>query len=353
MAIGRSNEKGTLLFDCRNLTAVLRFNALLSDDLIEFSRLIVLAPKNITIDDFDIKSDCIKLVVIPMSQDDLSCLKYGPKNIENFLITKIGKIVGKVTLLTSFPRGVLFSVYSKFTQRSSQRVDFILIDDGYSNIRPENYKAKIGIMSFLKRCYVFFMVGLEGWKNHGFFNLSKVSKVFTVYPEVISQFTSTEVLNVSLVFGAYLRSQKSNYNIASGSTLFLGHHAVESGRLTKREYHSLVSKSVAGIVGNESIFLSMHHSESMENKAFYGLQGMHREYSSLPAELLIAGGMVTRIIAPFNSTLLECDRSGSLGSVSQYVGYIIPGSPMLDDRIKDTQAVCERWGIQLTVVAAE
>lgn len=339
-----------LLFDCRNVTATLRFNALCNSYFTDFSRILVLAPETVSITDFDCMLEKLKLITLPMKVDDASCLKYGVRNIEKFISSNIRELNGNITLLTSFPRGLLFSIYTKLSLRSGHKAYFQLIDDGYSNIRPENYEVKTGVWNFLKRCYVLVRFGVTSWENHGFFNLKHFSRIFTVYPEVISQFTKAEVYNVSSIFRSYMESQALNFRIPKGSTLFLSHHAIESMRLTKAEYYSLVSELLKGISDRETVFLSMHHSESSHNSVFYDSLGIQTEYSSFPAELFIAGGMISRIIAPFNSTLLECDRLQTLGAVEDYTGYIIPDSPMIESRIQDTMDVCERRNIELSLV---
>ena len=341
-----------LIFDCRSYSAAYKLKALMAGSHVCYEEVIVIYPRSLnrvmltTI--FD-NGAWFKYRPLPVMADDRSCLRYGYSRLKTALAQSISDAY-QFDIITSFPRGILYTLLTSYKKKIKNCKIFVL-DDGFSNSLSESYIEPDSLFVRTKFFFTRILCFTRDQLTFGFFDLQLVDSIFTVYPEALPKDYSGLIIDPSRYYSKWYPQMLSQASIDSSSILFLGHHAAESGRLKRHHYHDLVKRLVSSWLDQDKkVYFSSHHAESSENKLFYKTIGMSGDFDNEPAELLIATGQFSIIIAPLNTTLIECDKIQILSSVSKYIGYKIPGSYKIDERYCLTKLICKRNDIHFSCV---
>ena len=337
-----------LVFDCRSYVACFKYLALRRSHLHQYEKVLVFFPSNLelsTLADLLKQETRTEFYSLDVRSDDKSCFTFGYRK----LVKKIGKVMDegeKIDLLSSFPNGLLYAAFLDAMPRR-QFGERLVIDDGFSNCLPRSYCRPDSINFRVKRIALGFFLGRTIYNILGFFNLDEVDWFFTIYKESTPEIFKHKVIDVTAAYTRFFVGQSRSYDIESRSVLFLGHHAIQSGRLTQGAYHKMVSDILHKYAGQGRVYYSAHHAEGSENNDFYTSLGMLGDFSLVPSELLIASGRFAEVIGPYNTTLIEADRLNILSSIRRYIGYMVPGSPDIELRKMQTQMVCLKNNILL------
>lgn len=340
-----------LVFDCRSYTAFYRFLSLRSRYFKQYSYVVIVFPECLDqslLANWTCSDKRVIFKQLPVNADDISCLKFGITRLADFF-GELSSDESQVDFLTSFPRGVLYFVVYSLTLNHKD-VKIFCLDDGFANSLATNYERPSHIGKRIKFFLLGMSVDLAIVKFLGYFNLAPVDRFFTVYGEAVPPCFADICVDVSSLYASYYRKISKTFEVCNDSVLLLGHHAVQSKRLSKHQYEKLILKAVHKYLGSNNIFVSSHHAERKENAEFYESLGLRDEMAFLPAEVLVASGCFSVVIAPFNTTLIECAKLGLVAEIKKFVGYVIPGSDLIEERMCQTKSVCERSGISFSVV---
>lgn len=246
---------------------------------------------------------------------------------------KISNISGQIILFTAFNHGVYFSMIKKKLSLSYDSI--YLFDDGSLNIL-QKYNSKKILRAFL---YSFHGLIPEYSKYRLFCN-EKYNNIFTIFsrsilPECVRK---KQIINISkYVNNSYNFLFKNIYKnkVQPNSALLLTHHAVESDRLTLKEYQTLIVDVVKEIRshGVGCIYLSKHHLEKNINTHFYKSLNLIFINEDFPAEILLSSSNIKIMAQPYNSTPLVASSIGLMSNLNTIISYKIKHSPHIESRV--------------------
>lgn len=238
----------------------------------------------------------------------------------------------KIRLFTSYNHGLYFEILRKHLKVADQ--DIYLFDDGLANLLKIKNR-------YILKTFMYIFHGIFGIQpKYRLMHDSRLKHAYTLFSDNQKRDPAggIEVTNISDKIKKYytrLYYQYIDNDIHDNAALILGHHAVESGRMSANDYRSLITQTVNHTkrLGIQSIYLSKHHTETGINDEFYDSLDLISYNSDLPAEVMLCGKKIRLVAQPYNSLLPVADNLSLLGELDYVISYLVTSSPFIADRI--------------------
>ena len=322
-----------LVLDVRSITQLLYMHSVIGDLFLK---------KNVILLWKGRKSDLLlasKLIDIPKNYHILDIDSKDKALIFDFKTVRMIKNICKsitspssnVQLCTSFASGMYFELLKSLLSVDDD--DVIQFDDGLVNklIEVNKYRfVRFAIYLF----YGFFCFP----PKYRLFSDKRFKKIYTsINLDNIVSIENKQVVDVSNdVSKNFYQISLEYINIdSSKSAILMTHHTVESGRMSRDKYQSLITNVYSKLteLGAKDVYLSKHPSEKSSNDDFYKKLGLITTYQNYPSELLVANRNIIYIANPTNSTIMMSDYFKYLNEIVAVVSYRPKNSPYKDERI--------------------
>ena len=276
------------------------------------------------------------------------------RNLNDYLHKNIN--FTNVIFITSFNKGCWYVYLVGMIKKNFKSFYLISFDDGYDNIRLLNYIYKFKLSDFIKKNFMK-IFSIHRVKNISKFDSSNTNEHFTSFHKFDYSNIYSKVLYynnhlVEIYKNTILRNKIFQKHENKKFILLLTHHAVESNRMTLNEYQSIIIKSLkATNISDEDILLiSKHHSETNLNNIFY--KNLHGNilFIDFPAEVALFSNKINSCISPFNTTMFQLDSMNHDFDFKLFIGYVIPKSPDLDERIEKTITIMKNNLINFKII---
>ena len=261
-----------------------------------------------------------------------------------------------IIFITSFNKGCWYVYLVGLIKKKFKSFYLISFDDGYDTIRLVNYIYKFRISDFVKQNI------MKIFSRHRVKNISKFDFINTN-----EHFTSFHKFNFSNIYSkvSYYNNKLieiyKNTNLRNKIfqkyenkkfILLLSHHAVESNRMSLKDYQLIIIKSLksSNISDDDVLLISKHHSETNLNHIFY--ENLHNNvlFIDFPAEAALYSNKINSCISPFNTTIIQLDSMNHDFDFELFIGYVIPKSPDLDERIEKTITIMKNKLINYKII---
>lgn len=355
--------KKLLICDIRNNSQVYKLLAtLLSKGINKNDKILLLIKKNINFSIVKSYFNNIDFIFYEGRVDDTPVIKNLIKNKYNKFKIELDNYLNNqenfysTIFISSFNKGCWYVYLVGLIKNKIKSFYLISFDDGYDNIRKINYFNEFKFTDFLKRIFMKFF-SKHRVKNISKFDYLSTNEYFTSYVNFdftgIYNKVSHYNNNLLKIYDYVLKKNKILQNYKNKRFIFLlTHHAVESKRMNSINYQSIISDSLkkAHLSKDDILLISKHHSETNLNSNFYEKLHYNFFYTDVPAEIILSSNKIYACISPFNTTFFQLDAMGYKFIIDLYIGYVIPKSPDIEERIKKTINIMSKNKIKYRIV---